>query len=189
MWAQKLANQCRRYAPKHRFVCLSDIMFKCDFDIVPLVEGWPGWWSKIECFRPNLFTGPVVYFDLDTLIVGDLTDLCSYQGKFACLRDFYRSYGLGSGVMAWNPCDETDEIFEQYAENPRDIPGGDQAWIERVFPKADRLQDIYSGIYSYKVHHCGNIIPGEAKVVCLHGRPKFADMRESDPVRQTWEAA
>jgi hypothetical protein len=189
-WAEKLARQCKRYAPEHRFVCLSDQMFNAWFDVIPLIESWPSWWSKIELFRPCLFTGSVLYFDLDTLIAGDIQDICAYRGSFAALRDFYRPQGLGSGVMSWTPSDRTDLIYENYRSHPINLPGGDQSLIEQMMPDADRLQDLFpEQIVSYKVHHCGNFIPGAASVVCLHGRPKFEQMPIGDPVRAAWEAA
>jgi hypothetical protein len=116
--------------------------------------------------------------------------LCEYRGEFAALRDFYRPQGLGSGVMAWTPSDQTEALYENYAANPRDIPGGDQTLVERLIPDADRLQDLYPGqLVSYKVHHCHAGVPTGARVVCLHGKPKFEQMPLGDPVRAIWDAA
>nr|WP_145924153.1 hypothetical protein [Halomonas elongata] len=39
----------------------------------PLAHGWPGWWSKLELFRPH--GGDLLYLDLDTVVRGDLQPL------------------------------------------------------------------------------------------------------------------
>jgi hypothetical protein len=68
---------------------------------------------------------------------------------------------------------------------------GDQAFIEAMHPLdiIPRWQDaVPDQIVSYKIH-CRNGIPPDARVVCLHGFPKFGDMPANDPVRQAWEMA
>ena len=40
----------------HRFVCLTDVDVPCER--IPLIHGWPSFYSKIELFRPGLFDGP-----------------------------------------------------------------------------------------------------------------------------------
>lgn len=191
-WVARLRDGVARHLKQpHRFVCLSDVDVPCER--IPLVHGWPGWWSKIELFK---LEGPVLFFDLDTAIVGDLSDVASQadEWRFTILRDFYRPHGLGSGVMAW--CCDVSRIYERFAGMSeywmKEIGHrGDQGFVEAVvnFDGIDRWQDVVPGqIVSYKVH-CRDGIPVGARVVCLHGRPKFADMPVNDPVRLAWEQA
>lgn len=145
-----------------------------------------------------MLDGPLLFFDLDTAIVGDLSDLAevAQRAPFAMLRDFYRPKGLGSGVMAWNGNDVSACCFyDMFVYRPDEwmakCAGGDQEFIERVafMPGVIRLQDaVPNQIVSYKVH-CRNGIPPDARVVCLHGQPKFGDMPANDPVRMAWEMA
>lgn len=163
----------------HDFVCLSDVDVPCER--IPLVHGWPGWWSKMEMF---LLPPPVLYFDLDTIVVGDLGDIAEQAEKwqFTMLRDFYREKGLGSGLMAWGLPMET--LHDKFAEDPEgwiDKCGGqgDQNFIERHVNQdhVAHWQDELPGqVVSYKVHVAGRGVPRGARAVCFHGKPKPRDI-------------
>lgn len=189
VWVRRLAAGVAAHLPvAHRFVCLSDVT-----DVpgrIPLVTDWPGWWAKLELFRPGLFEGPVLFFDLDTLIVGDLSEIASYCGGFAMLRDFYRPDGLGSGVLAWMPSEETASIYARFPameRSPFSDPRGDQAWIARCV-SADRLQDLFPGQFvSYKADDCRAAVPPNARVLCFHGQPKQDNC--GGWAQAMWEAA
>lgn len=139
----------------------------------PLPEaGLNGWYNKLALFKKDLFPEDElkIYFDLDTVITGALDDIINYQGKFAVLRDFYRYYGYGSGVMIWRG--DLSHIWESWdiAGRP-EVPGGDQAWLEQVC-EPEHLQDIFPGRFaSYKVH-AQEAIPKGTSVVCFHGIPR-----------------
>lgn len=192
-WVARLRNGVAKHLPtEYRFVCLSDVGVPCER--VPLKHDWPGWWSKLELFT---LYGPVLFFDLDTVIVGDISELAEFaeETPFAMLQDFYRHNGLGSGVMAWDGRDQSYALlYDLFQEAPKRwmerCPQGDQQFIEMNADSAhiDRLQYALPGqIASYKVH-CQAGIPSGARAVCLHGRPKFGDMPATDPVRLAWEA-
>lgn len=191
-WVARLRDGVKRHLPiEHRFVCLSDVDVPCER--IPLQHDWPGWWSKIELFT---LPGPVLYFDLDTAIVGNLETLASHaeERKLIMLRDFYVPDHCGSGVMAWAG-DYPLEAYRLFAETPgklmdvRRARMGDQAFIEEALPLITHWQRLVGDqIVSYKVH-CRNGIPTNSRVVCLHGLPKFADMSANDPVRLAWEMA
>lgn len=191
-WVRKLNAGVAKHLPvDHRFVCLSDVDVPCER--IPLEHDWPGWWAKIELFKLD---GPVLFFDLDTVIVGDLSDIAGLATRtpFAALRDFYRPEGIGSGVMAWRG--DVSALYDAFAADPEGWQAhvgkrGDQGFIEDVADLASiaRLQDAMPGqIVSYKAHHCKDGIPDDARVVCLHGKPKFSGMPEGDPVRAAWDA-
>ncbi len=138
----------------------------------PLPEPLNGWWNKLALFKAGLFEPEdiILYFDLDTVIVGALDDILGYDGDFAILRDFYRFDGYGSGVMMWKG--DYSHIWESWdiAGRP-EIAGGDQAWIEQVMD-AEILQEKFPGRFvSYKAHSQEQI-PKGASVVCFHGRPR-----------------
>lgn len=195
IWVMRLQAMVAQHLPiPHRFVCLSDMWVPCER--IPLEHNWPGWWSKVELFK---LEGPVLYFDLDTAIVGDLTDIARQASEcaFVVLQDFYRlGLGIGSGVMAWNDLDLVRGLYTRFAENPEGWQRkagrrGDQGYLEDVATTEnwDRWQDLLPGqIVSYKVH-CRNGVPANARVVCLHGEPKFRAMPFGDPVRAAWEQA
>ncbi len=194
-WVARLKAGIAKHLPtEHRFVCLSDVDVSCER--IPLEHDWPGWWAKIEVFK---LEGPVLYFDLDTAIVGDLTDIARVAATncTTVLQDFYRlGEGIGSGVMGWNDLDLVQGVYRVFEDDPSGwqlrLDGrGDQGFLEEAgnAKNYDRWQlDLPGQIVSYKVH-CRNGIPPNARVVCLHGQPKFAQMPECDPVRLSWEMA
>lgn len=177
-WVHALRRGLNIWAPKgFRFVCLTDM----DLGLWgrPLQHGWRGWWSKMELFRPGQFEGRVLYMDLDTLPVGDLTDICAYDGPFAMLTDFYNPKMVGSGVMAWTPSRATEAIYETYAANPV-FRGRDEHQIRPHVPNADRWQNIREGqVVSLKPRTGPDPskvgAPQGARLVCGHGRPRLSD--------------
>jgi hypothetical protein len=162
----------------HRFICLSDIDVP-GVDTYALRHGWSGWWSKLEIFRPGLLMGRVLYLDLDTVVIGDLSEIASYSGAFAMLSDFLRPERPASGAMAWNAdSDKVRAVWHTFTEDPEGHihhprGGGDQAFLRSVVgDDVNRLQDFYPGqIVSYKAH-CQDGVPDGARLVCAHGKPK-----------------
>jgi hypothetical protein len=188
-WVHALYRQLGQHMPEPwTFVCLSD-----DPDVpgyVPLAYGWPRWWPKIELFTPGLFDGPVLYLDLDTLVLGDLSDIASYRGRMAMLADFYRlARGRRqgeSGVMAWTPCEHTEAVHRAYVKRPVGT-GGDGPFIHRHV-EHEYLQDLYPGqIASFKAE-ARNGPPDGARLVAGHGRPRFSDPR-AGWAHDFWKAA
>ena len=149
----------------HRFACLSDVSVP---NRIPLRHDWPGWWSKIEAFR---IPGPVLYFDLDTVITGDLSEIAEYPHRFTMLTDFMRPERLASGVMAWGG--DWSHLYTEF-DPDAEYPGhGDQGYIESKV-SADRFQDLFPRqIVSRKVRRTRN--PNE-RVVCFHGSPRPAEL-------------
>lgn len=170
---ERLAGQVREHSSAEIF-CLSD----CDVSVphVPLKYGWPGWWSKMEMFRPDV-EGDFLFMDLDTSVVGDLED---FEGltRLTLLRDFYRPKGLGSGLM-FLPKTARDRAWREWVKNPNQWMrihrrGGDQAFLERYWlDSAERFQDVLPGqVVSYKADKVADGLPKGARVVCFHGKPR-----------------
>src|SRR6185369_11865151 len=96
-----------------------------------LPSGVNGWWAKLALHRPNVLSGPVLYLDLDTVILDSLDFIASYGGDFAILRDFYRPDGYGSGVMLWRTAQP--QVWNRWiAEGRPDNHYGDQGWMEEA---------------------------------------------------------
>lgn len=157
------------------FTCFTEDPAGLDegIEVRPLPVSLPGWWSKLGLFQPDLFPegDRVLFFDLDTVITGRIDALCDYDGPFAILRDAFRPDGLQSSVMAWRS-GEGHEIWQTYLEAglPTDVPGGDQAWVERTRMNAVRLQDAFPSMFvSYKYLLSP---PVKESVVIFHGDPR-----------------
>lgn len=203
------AGVARNLKQSHRFVCLTDNT-PADLDQLramsmggrvywlPLVRDYPGWWSKMELFS---LPGPLLYFDLDTVIVGALDPLADQIYKLGRRVMMLRGFHMGdwtSGIMGWyNPGEEgrLDWLLELFMAAPKEFFArdrlklngrsfrGDQDYIREVLDSAKyhprtelvAVQDLVRGIYSYKVHvrqRPGQELPEDAAVVAFHGRPR-----------------
>jgi hypothetical protein len=169
----------------YELVCLADdstgILPELVDRIIPLTNGFPTWWNKIELFKPHQFTTDrIFYIDLDTIIIDNIDNIVTFSGIFAGLCDFYGMHSLGSGLMAWNKL-YTENIYMDFVVKSKDIiqnyKEGDQQWINESKPSITYFQDMHPNqIVSFK-RHCMNSnrtisIPKEAKIICFHGNPR-----------------
>jgi hypothetical protein len=152
--------------------------------VMPLMYNWPGWWSKLEVFR--LVDRPTLYFDLDTIIKGDITDIVEWlitteSPTFFGLEDWLEpTKTINSSVMYWlgNFHFLTGEFAvdpERYMQQYRKWPlVGDQGYItERVVPNGlfRAIQPYFPGRFvSYKKSEL--VDREKASVICFHGSPK-----------------
>lgn len=173
------------------FVCLTDVPDEvaadCD-EVVVLEKNYPGWWSKLELFR---LPGPCIYFDLDTLVVGDIGSLYEAVAAaavgFWMLKPFLHTETWASGVMAW--AGDWSSIYTDF-DPERDFQyDWDQRYIWRA---ADRrgvpisaVQERIPELYSFK-RHCQAGPPEGARVICFHGEPRPAKAAATVPWVARW---
>lgn len=150
----------------------SELPFKC---LEPKYD-WPGWWCKMALFAPDEVTGDLLYFDLDTIITGDLSDIASV-GCFTMLSDFYHPERLASGMM-FLPERDRSAVWDEWIKSPDKIMAnyrgwGDGGFLNDVCPNAARWQDLLPGqVVSYKAHVKKGLATKDARVVCFHGQPR-----------------
>lgn len=180
-----LYNQCKKHAPKVEFVCISDDPTVPGY--IKMEHSWPRWWPKMEIFKIH---GPVLYLDLDTIIVNNIDDLIkkASQHEFVGIRDFYKDHRmqrtLGSGVMFWTG--DMRYLYEEFLKDPQKNMDectttrwwGDQGFIEKTIKhKVVYWQDITpQKLVSWKVH-CKNGVPKDAAIIAFHGKPKPWDIK------------
>jgi hypothetical protein len=178
------------YTPEHvkrlakqipNLKCFSDISVP-GVHCIPLKHNLPGWWSKLELFGPSI-DGDILYMDLDTTVLGDLTPFIEV-GKTTMLEDFYFKGHAASGLMYIKQSDKK-AVFEAFMADKENIMRqikkaplhGDQGFLNSVL-KPELWQKVLPGkVVSYKVD-CQNAIPDEASVVCFHGKPRPWDIPE-----------
>jgi len=189
----RLRDGVKRHLPGARFVCMGDSWIG-GVENEPLWEGWPGWWAKMHIFSPGLFgDGLVLYLDLDTVVVGSLSDMAAYEGNMAVLADLYRpDTTIGSGVLLWRG-DAMRPIWDAFTADPEDVIRRNLVrmdhFIHGFVEDADRVQDLWPGqVVSYKrdVRPAGGVIPPDARLVCLHGRPRLHQLKDEDSVSLEW---
>ena len=151
-------------------VALSDVPIE-GIRTIPLAHDWPGWWAKMELFRPDI-PGDLFYLDLDTTVIR-MPDMPNAD---AVLTDFGDRSVIGSGLMYLT--EETRaRVWADWMRFP-DVhmkrhtkwPAGDQGFLLPHLRRALRWQAI-AKVYSYKIH-CKRGIPADADVICYHGKPR-----------------
>lgn len=183
-YVELLYKQCKKYAPDIEFLCISDDPSVPGY--IKMEHDWPRWWPKMEIFK---IPGPVLYLDLDTIIVKDLRPMLDNisQYEFIAIRDFYKDHKmertLGSGVMFWNG--NMKYLYDEFLKDPQKNMDecsttrwwGDQGFIEKTIKNnVVYWQDIVPNkLVSWKVH-CKNGIPADADIIAFHGKPKPWDI-------------
>lgn len=179
-YVEILKNSVARHLKDHRFVCLSNVDVPCER--IPLKHDWPGWWAKLELFRPDIEAEKILAIDLDTAIVGDLTDIAS-QDKFTMIRGFKGNTDgkrKGSGLMMLT---DRSQVWNAWDGNYSSMRG-DQDFIG---PFCEQVwQDVVPNqVVSFK-HHAREKIPSGARVVCFHGTPRPHELPENHFMRSHW---
>lgn len=156
----------------HRFVCLSDVPVPCER--IPLETEWPANFAKLELFRPGLFDGSVLFLDLDTDVIGDLTDIATLDTDFAMIDDWLvPNYGA-SGVMVFRETNQTRLMHESWS---RTFPAvldnyrRDQVYIHRSV-EWEPLRQLLPGQIVSRWIECLQAVPEDARLVCWHGSPR-----------------
>jgi hypothetical protein len=202
-WVAKLQRGVARHLTlPHRFVCLSDVEVPCER--IPLRHDWPGWWSKLNLFA-EFTDGPVLYFDLDTIVVGSLDAIAARISPcpFIMAHEYYRPHLLCSTAMAWDG--DYSRICSEFAFKPdaemhyydKVLPSqegriGDQAWIEDIagdcIGPIDTFRNLFGerSIASWKVHVRDHGLDGSEAVVAFHGSEKPHKLQHIEWIRNAW---
>lgn len=181
----------RNLSIDHKFVCLSDCDVECER--IPLINNLQGWWSKLELFRPGLFDGPVLFLDLDTVIVNSLDLLIEkINGPLHLATNvLYVAHAYGcsnhaaSPIMHWYG--DYSKIYEDFMVDSAKFMNmpkiatnlGDQGFIcHHSLYKNHRIQDDLPSnfITSYtKINMSSGRTPSllkKASIVCFYDKDK-----------------
>lgn len=198
-YVNRLASMVRRHLKRpHRFVCLTDDRRDLDsgIDALPLPDfddpgGPERGWRKISTFRAPLFDlqGPVLFIDLDVVIVGGLDDFFDYPGEFCIIKDWVRTrtstgnssvYRFQAGMHA----SLLDTFMRDHAQIRRQVRN-EQEYISRELARAGKLtywpaEWCVSFKYACMAPFPFNWwtparIPPGARIVVFHGHPNPPD--------------
>lgn len=160
----------------HNFVCLTDSPVE-GVDCLPLLHDWPGWWSKVEMFAPDLPFSRVLFIDLSSVVTGSLDDMAAQDG-IVITRDWYHGgpsqsvllYTVGDFRKTWDAFVERPAYWMEKGDKRIPPDFGDQVLMNHTdIPKMRYWQNVLPGhLVSFKVH---GKQPG-ARLVKFHGRPK-----------------
>lgn len=218
-YVEKLYNMLSRHlTPKVRLHVYTEVEREVpDLYIKHILEPWaitrPGraWWYKMQLFNTEHHAGPLLYFDLDTVIVGNIDWICQQPTTyFWAPQDFKylwrpMHFGLNSSVMWWDTrrYQYVWELFNQQelAQNMQKYHG-DQDFISTTIPENQRRfldQDLIlswrwqclDGGYNFdKKRHLtpgtGTYFPDSARVLIFHGKPKPDQITDSK-ILEHWQ--
>ncbi|OQR91927.1 hypothetical protein ACHHYP_04200 [Achlya hypogyna] len=184
-YVNRLLSGVRRHLRRDfQFHCFTEAPHGLASDVLvhPLREGFTGWWNKAQLFAADSpVHGRVVYIDLDTVVVGDLTALFSYTGNFGTLAtdDMHnerRAGGINSSVMIWTAgtCSDIFELLHQHWKAVAQCIYKFDHWLEMVLCEhpVDFLQELYPGHIVEYMQSCQTTCPADARVVCFPLEPK-----------------
>jgi hypothetical protein len=155
----------------------------------------------MELFR---LPGPMMYVDLDSVIVGDLSDLLAYPGRCAILRDFnlreHREVkgvpAIGSAVILWRD-DAMRPVWDAFMADPEGIirrhPKRADHFLVRHLPAdVEYVQDVFPGqVACAKDGFRGmrKAPPQGARIITTWKSPRIHELSPAHWLRRAWEAA
>lgn len=162
------------------------------------------WWYKLQLFNPKQYRGPLLYFDLDTVITDNI-DWITYQNLeyFWAPKDFKRLWrpqhtGINSSVMWWDTTKFTDvwqsfrshdfSLLQQKYPGDQDflsdiITQGRRRFLDERLIRSWKWECLDGGWdFTRRLHrkiNTGTKLDG-AGVLVFHGNPNPEDVQ--DPV-------
>jgi hypothetical protein len=172
-------------------------MIKHELTEWAIVQPRKAWWYKMQLFNPVHHAGPLLYFDLDTVIVRNIDWIWQQPtAYFWAARDFKYLWrpnytGLNSSIMWWNTLHHRqvwDTFVQQDLTTVMRKYHGDQDYISAVISqKQRRLLDqsrvqswrwqCLNGGYNFRTrcHYLpgsGTTVSDSTSVMVFHGNPK-----------------
>ena len=186
-------------------------MIKHALDPWSIASPKKSWWYKMQLFNPAHHSGSLLYFDLDTVIVGNIDWIWQQPTTyFWAIRDFKYLWrpnhtGINSSVMWWNT-QQYQNIWDTFTQQDltttmRKYPG-DQDYISAVIPEnqrrffdTNRVQSwrwqCLDGGYNFRKRRhqapdTGTQLTDSTSIIVFHGNPKPENV--ADPVvLQHWQ--
>jgi hypothetical protein len=182
-----------------------------------VLTNWPeisglkrAWWYKLQLFNSEHHQGNLLYFDLDTVILRDISWISQLPTEYLWgIRDFKHLQrpgylSLNSSVMWWN-VEKMSWVWDQFASTnvvhtSRQYPG-DQDYLNAVlghnrirYLEDSQIQSwrwqCLDGGYDFnsrrhKIPGQGTQIPGSTSVLVFHGKPKPHEINDK-VVQDLW---
>lgn len=185
---ERLYRQVRRHCPASvPFRCITRERFsEAGIETIPMRHKWPDYWCKIECFAVR---GPILYMDLDTTILGDLTPLLEavQQHDFIAQRRLKNQEGIQTALMGWRgdvsrlyDRFKGDRHIRKYRARERPAIQTDEGYTYDHWDGELTLwQDILPGMtMSYKKGWLLGAPRDDCRIVYFHGRPRPWEVEE-----------
>ena len=193
----------------HRFICYTDDPEGVECETRPFLIDLPVWWYIIGLTNPEHdHNERIFYFDLDTIVTGNIDHILSMEQPFATISDFGWPAGLQTAFIMWDKATR-DSVWKYFTTkySPADYPnldcdytrwGGTNQFLEECMgvvrinqnpnpaienaPPVVRLQDEFPGdCASYKAQNLAgrDSLPENIKLVFFHGKPMPHEVNET----------
>jgi hypothetical protein len=162
------------------------------------------WWYKLQLFNTQHHAGPLLYFDLDTVIVDNIDWICNLPLKyFWTVRDFKYLWrpgfqGINSSIMRWDTRNFAS-IFQDFKQKNlstiiKQFPGDQDYLTQQIGDRHLRFLDskkiqswrwqCKDGGYDFKKRcflqpNSGTKIASDTSVLIFHGTPKPKDIKDA----------
>lgn len=179
--------------------------------VIPLwpdFRNLPGWrgkghgcWHRLKAFDHNVgrkIGNRFVWFDLDTVITGELDPILDRPEDFVVLRDANPPTPY-CGSMVMMDAGARQSVWEDFCADPsaaiaasRGLIGTDQAWMGRHLSDSEAVWDTSHGVYNFQHDierkHNGEL-PSNARVVFFTGPrdPSQPELQSRHPwIKEHW---
>jgi hypothetical protein len=152
----------------HEFVCLTEAPVD-GVDCRPLSVPLPKWWAKLSVFEMRR---PLVYLDLDVVMVGDLKPLLDWDG-FGVIRNPWLP-GYNSSVLKLTG--NEGFVWDRFTPGVMASFRGDQDWLNVAYPNAPTFPPAWFPSWKIAKLFKLDAPPPDAIAVNMHGFPKPAQI-------------
>lgn len=174
-----------------RIVCLWDNASESydlgNLEIIPLTNKLPGTWSRMQLYSPEMEKyRPFLYLDLDTAVITSVENifkLIQDPTKIITLEDFWQKGQIATGVV-WFPakCDKIKEVWNTWLKSKQVTGSRMDPFLRKVLNGSVVFwQQLTNTIYDFKPKLTGvlSALPGDANLVCFHGKPRIFQVLEA----------
>jgi hypothetical protein len=187
------AMVARHLAAPHRFVCLTDdptgIRSEVECRPLPAIELADApphsGWRKLSCLSPELddLDGPVLFLDLDLVIVASIDCLFAHPGAFCIIENWtQRGRGIGNSSVFRFEAGAHRAVLQRFcadaAEIVRSWPN-EQTYLSRSVGEVTLWPQSWCRSFKHDCLPARPLrpfreagIPENARVIVFHGEPK-----------------
>lgn len=221
-YVEKLYNMLKRHLPAGiRFHVYTEANRPVPLHMIKhVLKDWPGiagpkrsWWYKMQLFNPEHHSGNLLYFDLDCVIINDLSWIPALSTEcFWTIRDFRylqrKSHsGMNSSVMWWNVTRYANvwyefdrlDINKTVVQYPGDqdylgvvIDPTQRRYFDQQYLQSWRWQ-VQDGGYNFSTRKpnapgtkSDNYIGGDTSILVFHGKPKPHECTSDPVIANNW---
>lgn len=170
-----------------RIICVCDLVTEeydlGNFKLIPFKSNYPGTWSRIYLYGPEMDKyRPFLYVDLDTIVVDTLENIFDLVDPtcFITLEDFWQKGQLATGLVYF-PKDSIKVKTVWNSFKPESVRSSRMDNFLRKVISADVYwQQLTDTIHDFKAKEGSllSVLPSKSNLVCFHGKPRIFTVAE-----------